>query len=171
MQRLIAVAFLAVNIPAIAGENLCGTDEITYFSCRSKQKLVSLCGSARIDETKGYIQYRFGSKAAVELAFPAKGRHPLGVFSKGFIIWSHGGYEATVNFSRGQYRYAIYSNLQLGSVEAMNNATTDLYGPHAGVRVYRGDKVVAEVRCTNDDFTDPRDLHGRLPGFLSVATD
>lgn len=170
MQKMFAIALLAMTIPASAEENLCGKDEIVYFSCQSKHKLVSLCGSAPIDETKGYMQYRYGKKAAIELSYPAKYRHPLGVFSKGFIIWSRGGYEATVNFSIGQYTYSIYSNLQLGSAEAMNNATTDLYGPHAGVRVYHADALVAEIGCTSDDFTDPRDLNKLTPDFLSEGT-
>ncbi len=53
-------------------ESLCDEEKI-LFSCplRSTQKWVSVCASADVSKTAGYLQYRFGTAGAIELAYPA----------------------------------------------------------------------------------------------------
>lgn len=55
--------------------SLCAKDERIIFSCevRRSAKLVSLCASGELTKESGYLQYRFGLPARIELEFP-KGR-------------------------------------------------------------------------------------------------
>jgi hypothetical protein len=66
------------------GGTLCRPDEQVFFNCavagRKGQKFVSLCGSQRLSEGEGYLQYRFGRIGAPELVFPAKRSHPRTAF-------------------------------------------------------------------------------------------
>jgi heat shock protein HslJ len=65
-------------IPAKSGRrslqanSLCGTDEQIVFSCRLRRpaKIVSLCASPDLERERGYLQYRFGLPARIELEFP-----------------------------------------------------------------------------------------------------
>jgi hypothetical protein len=51
---------------------LCASDERAIFSCVLKQprKIVSVCASKDLTSEKGYLQYRFGMPANIELEFP-----------------------------------------------------------------------------------------------------
>ena len=51
---------------------LCARDERVIFSCPIKRpaKIVSVCASKDLTSERGYIQYRFGLPAKVELEFP-----------------------------------------------------------------------------------------------------
>src|SRR2546430_11885321 len=52
--------------------SLCAKDERIIFSCPVKRpaKIVSLCASRDLTSERGYIQYRFGVPAKIELEFP-----------------------------------------------------------------------------------------------------
>ncbi len=51
--------------------SLCTASEHIIFSCTVKQgKVLSLCGSRDLTKDRGYLQYRFGLPAKVELEFP-----------------------------------------------------------------------------------------------------
>ena len=51
---------------------LCAGDERIIFSCpvRRPAKIVSLCASKDLTAERGYLQYRFGLPAKIELEFP-----------------------------------------------------------------------------------------------------
>jgi hypothetical protein len=51
---------------------LCAKDERVIFSCpiRRPAKIVSLCASKNLTADTGYVQYRFGLPAKVELEYP-----------------------------------------------------------------------------------------------------
>ena len=51
---------------------LCAKDERVIFSCPIKRplKIVSLCASKDLASDRGYLQYRFGLPAKIELEFP-----------------------------------------------------------------------------------------------------
>jgi hypothetical protein len=64
---------LAAQAPAALQPNsLCARDERIIFSCPIKRpaKIVSVCASKDLTSDRGYIQYRFGLPAKVELEFP-----------------------------------------------------------------------------------------------------
>lgn len=51
--------------------SLCQANEQTIWSCATtKNKIASVCASEDLAEDKGYVQYRFGTEAKVELEFP-----------------------------------------------------------------------------------------------------
>src|SRR5215204_3111641 len=64
-----------VNAQAVKTRSLCGKDEKTIFTCQVRPliKTASLCSSATLNKTEGYLQYRFGVPGKVELEYP-KGR-------------------------------------------------------------------------------------------------
>jgi hypothetical protein len=51
---------------------LCAKDERVIFSCPIKRpaKIVSLCASKNLTADTGYLQYRFGLPAKIELEYP-----------------------------------------------------------------------------------------------------
>ena len=57
---------------ALQPNSLCAKDERIIFSCPIKRpaKIVSVCASKDLTSDRGYIQYRFGLPAKVELEFP-----------------------------------------------------------------------------------------------------
>jgi hypothetical protein len=67
-----AVATLAPA--ALQPNSLCAKGERIIFSCPIKRpaKIVSVCASKDLTSDRGYIQYRFGLPAKVELEYPAE---------------------------------------------------------------------------------------------------
>ena len=64
---------LSVQLPgSLQPNSLCAKDERVIFSCPIKRpaKIVSVCASKDLASDRGYIQYRFGLPAKVELEFP-----------------------------------------------------------------------------------------------------
>ena len=57
---------------ALQANSLCARNERVIFSCPIKRpaKIVSVCASKDLTSDRGYIQYRFGLPAKVELEFP-----------------------------------------------------------------------------------------------------
>ncbi|MES2943001.1 MAG: hypothetical protein V4772_09060 [Pseudomonadota bacterium] len=131
---------LVVLLPALAyaDENtLCTASERVFFSCEIKQgRQVSVCGSADLTPTSGYLQYRIGKSAAVpELVFPADFKHPAGQFD--FSNEGFGAKSSTRNlrFRSGAYVYVIY-------------ASTYAFGTNAaGVAVKKGVEPIRYVAC------------------------
>jgi len=64
--------FAAQSPAALQANSLCAKDERVIFSCPIKRpaKIVSVCASKDLTSDRGYIQYRFGLPAKVELEFP-----------------------------------------------------------------------------------------------------
>jgi hypothetical protein len=54
--------------------SLCAQGEQVVWSCETvkERKLSSICSSKELDETRGYVQYRFGRAGRIELEFPGK---------------------------------------------------------------------------------------------------
>lgn len=99
--------------PAIActhvhasGAALCASQEKVIFTCGvTNNKMVSLCGSS--DAAQSYIEYRFGSKSAVELTFKASKATPDRIFHRAEVVYA-GNAEDTIWFKNGQYTYSIF---------------------------------------------------------------
>jgi hypothetical protein len=62
--------------------SLCSKGERVVFSCalKSSTKTVSLCSSEKLTKTEGYLQYRFGLPAKVELEYPKDRSKPEQAF-------------------------------------------------------------------------------------------
>lgn len=79
--RLIAIAFMAVAGPA-QSTSLCSPEEKVIFSCKTEHGLVSLCASANLSASSGYLQYRSGRDAlTVEFEYPKQKLHPTDLFA------------------------------------------------------------------------------------------
>mgnify|MGYP007097583777 CR=1 FL=1 len=96
---LLASFFALANTP---NPTLCQGTEKTMFACTSEAKLVSLCASADLDATKGYIQYRLARKGKVEFEFPKEKKHPNGIFTYEFEPNSE-----YIRFKNGDYGYTV----------------------------------------------------------------
>ncbi|MCE3607699.1 hypothetical protein LXA47_29470 [Massilia sp. P8910] len=89
-------------------ESLCSKEEKVAFSCRVGNKIASLCASADLSDTSGYVQYRYGTKNKVELLYPASTSHPRAYFRYGSNGYT-GGSTAYYRFSNNDYDYIVYS--------------------------------------------------------------
>lgn len=95
---------------------LCKSNEYPVFSFQTKAgKTASLCVSKQLTTTAGYLIYRFGTKAKIELAFPTDTLNSLSQFS--FAHYNRGGgkenaamYVSSFRFTNGDYTYTLYDN-------------------------------------------------------------
>jgi hypothetical protein len=92
---------LSTMASAAAPATLCQGTEKTIFACTSETKLVSVCASADLDATKGYLQYRLSRKGKLEFEFPKEKKHPKDIFTYEFEPGS-GEY---LRFKNGAYGY------------------------------------------------------------------
>ena len=74
---IFAGGLFAQTKPTRPTNTLCTRDEQIIFSCTLKRsaKIVSLCGSNDLTKDTGYLQYRFGLPAKIELEFPRTRTH------------------------------------------------------------------------------------------------
>ncbi len=155
--------------PVANAVTLCTADETILFSCQTTNNhVISLCSSKAPSESTGYIQYRYGAPAKIELVYPSARTAPAGKFNKEFQNWARGSYESSLSFVIGQYTYTVYANWIIGSTESVNEDTSGTYGNHAGVRVERQDEWTKEISCDEEGVSnnDPRDFDAVLPDFL-----
>jgi hypothetical protein len=90
--------------------SLCRAGEAVIFNCLHKQKIASLCASPGFSTESGQVQYRFGTKSKVELAYPRvdDGSRELFLFSS---TGYSGGYESHIRFVGGRFTYLLYDKM------------------------------------------------------------
>jgi hypothetical protein len=74
----------ALMQPALAcgRAHLCTGNEQVLWSCSAQKQVHSLCASADLSTSDGYLQYRAGTTTkAATFSFPAKRVHPKGHFT------------------------------------------------------------------------------------------
>jgi hypothetical protein len=102
----LAVALFASIAPARAADTtLCQAREKVVWSCHAAKKTYSLCASADLSASKGYLQYRAGSADKLEFTFPATREHPAARFQ--YAPAPHGGW---LSFSNADISYTIYGD-------------------------------------------------------------
>ena len=150
MRRFAGLILLVASSGALSSETenaaatLCAESETALFSCPVGAKILSLCASSPLTPDSGYVQYRFGSAAKVELEFPGSKVHPrnsLTLFGSGFAR----GYVAHLNFNVGAYTYVVYDRL----VGAFQNGRPEGHDHYAGVIVAKRGKVVSRLPCSD----------------------
>lgn len=102
--------FLVMAAPVQAQGTLCTKQEKVAFSCPVGKKIVSLCASADLSETSGYVQYRYGTKDKVELVYPDTLSHPRAHFEFGSNDYT-GGHTDYYLFNNNGVDYIVYSGL------------------------------------------------------------
>jgi hypothetical protein len=87
---------------------LCGSDEITLWSCETRERRYALCSSVVVNRSSGYVQYRAVESGKATLTFPATRRPPLGNFT--YASSANG--DASVDFKNGGYTYSLVDPLR-----------------------------------------------------------
>lgn len=142
-RRLALVATLLTVLPsgAATGASHCSAEEETLFTCSTGRKLISVCASRDLSASSGFLQYRFGPPAAPELVYPPTNADWRAVTRSSVLTYAGGG-GAYLAFSRGPYRYVVYTAIGRG------------WGTKAGVVVEKGGKRVADLRCTSKETSE-----------------
>lgn len=104
---------IAVGQSDLSPGTLCGRDETVVFNCPAKRsaKIISLCSTKEFDKTRGYLQYRFGTRDKTELKFPAEvtGSQKLFFYSHYFRARFD---QTEISFNNGDYNYRIFDYYQ-----------------------------------------------------------
>lgn len=128
------MGFLAV--PAWAAESHCRAEERIIFSCSLGKKTVSVCASAELSATSGYLQYRFGPKDALELVFPdVTQATPAASYVQARTLIFAGGGGGYLRFINGQHHYIVYTAIGKG------------WGAKDGVAVEKNNQLIASLEC------------------------
>jgi hypothetical protein len=135
--------------PALVHRGLCRAGEAMIFSCQAGQKFVSICASGN---GKQGAQYRMGTAKRVELVYPDKG-DPQGGLTQTNVAFSGGG-EEQISFSKGGYRYVIFSATIRTSFRPDGRHDPQFT---SGVIVKKGARIVSERMCTKP-YDAPIDL-------------
>jgi len=143
-SALLCFFVLAACMFAAAGTapSHCSADEKVIFSCKiAKAKVISLCASATLDGTSGYLQYRFGPLGQpAELVYPATKDHPKTHFKSGTLSYSGGG-GAYLEFFNNDFEYVVYTGVGRGWEKE-------------GLDVLKAGKQVSNLRCVTEPVSE-----------------
>ena len=122
--------------PVWAAESHCRAQEQVVFSCSLGKKTVSVCASADLSATSGYLQYRFGPKGALELAFPDLTKAtPAASYVQARTLMFAGGGGGYLRFVNGAHHYIVYTAIGKG------------WGAKDGVAVEKNGQLVTNLEC------------------------
>ena len=132
---------MAAPVAMAAATSHCVDTEQTLFSCSTGRNLVSVCGSAELSGSAGWLQYRFGPPGAPQLSQPALGAAWRERVSAGTVMYSGGG-GAYLMFHHPPYRTTVYSADGRG------------WGHKAGVVVDKQGKPLVKLRCRQAETSE-----------------
>ena len=131
------IGLVSVPVSAAAkAESHCQKPEQIIFSCSLGKKIVSVCASHDFSSSNGYLQYRFGEKDALELAFPpliASIQSSPYIQARTLIFAGGGG--AYLRFIKEQYHYVVYTAIGKG------------WGAKDGVAVEKNSQLITHLEC------------------------
>lgn len=111
-----------------------GTNCIFLFALG--KKMVSVCASSDFSASSGYLQYRFGQKDALELAFPDLTESvPASQSVQARTLMFAGGGGGYLRFINGPYHYIVYTAIGKG------------WGAKDGVAVEKNNQLIANLEC------------------------
>lgn len=102
-----ALALLLLATVAQAEDNLCSPEEKVMFSCTSGDKIISVCTSADLAPTAGYVQLRFGKPGGNLIAWP-EARYPREFVTKGELMYA-GAKGVYMRFTMENTGFVVYS--------------------------------------------------------------
>lgn len=114
MRRVLFTSILSLFAAGVQADDLCRKGEKVFFSCKIKQseKLVSVCG-VTTDRVATVLQYRFGTKRRMELAYPPDGESPAKRFQMEHVRSNYGDgggqFYDVLYFKSGSYYYSVMS--------------------------------------------------------------
>jgi hypothetical protein len=133
-SALLALIYL-MAFHANAADSHCSDQEQIVFSCSLGKKIVSVCASAELTPSSGYLQYRFGAKSALELILPAsRDSNQKKTILANTLMFAGGG-GGYLRFMNGRYQYVVYTAIGRG------------WGTKEGVLVKKGAKQIANLKC------------------------
>ena len=131
----IILIFCALSAISRAASTLCLTNEDTIFSSSAGKKVIAVCASKDLTAEHGYLQYRFGLPAKVELTIPAdRSVPPAGSAVSRTLMFSGGG-GAYLRFKTGDYDYVVYTAIGRG------------WGTKDGVAIEKNGKLRTHISC------------------------
>jgi len=132
----------AAAAPAGPAPSLCESAEEILFSCHAGKKIISICASKDLARDRGYLQYRFGLPAKIELSVPAdRSVPPASSVTAGDLMFSGGG-GSYLRFKAAGYEYVVYTAVGKG------------WGEKDGVAVERDGKRLSHVSCTDEPVSE-----------------
>lgn len=139
MNEIKIVLILLINLAAISSvhsEGMCKDSETVIFNCEMPKSVSSLCESKGADT----LSYRngIGGKINLELSDSDIPKEQIFYFSNTPYA---GGGEAHIRFSRSGFTYYLYDK----SVKTEDGPTFS-----AGIVVYRGERKISNLICSND---------------------
>ena len=116
------------DAPDFPSSPLCGSGEVTLWTCTAAHKTFSLCAQGGVAAQDAAIQYRVRDRSGkIVLRYPEPMRAPRSAFS--YECSANG--DAEVDFSIGKIGYALVDPLRDVSF----------------ISVTKGDKELAHLRC------------------------
>lgn len=132
---------------------VCMKDEITLWSCATKQRVFSLCSSQTGSRTTGYLQYRASDAGKLTFVYPATKMPPLGLFK--YNASANG--DAFIEFSNKGYQYRLgdplrgASVIEVSSLATPAKTTTIACGPNQTLQVNYSMRLMHDFGVWNDD--------------------
>lgn len=133
-RTIVAINLAWISQLAAAADTHCTKEESVIFSCKTGQKIVSICATKSISTSSEYPQYRFGRKGSPEMIFPIEKQQSNADIQANTLRFSGGG-GAYIRFSTGQYAYVVYTAIGRG------------WGEKAGIVVEKDHKLQAKLTC------------------------
>jgi hypothetical protein len=134
---------------ASPAESLCTSGETVIFSCSTaKGKVISLCASADLSKTTGWLQYRFGTPKKIELEYPETKERSAQSFK--YVHYFRAQVDQThINFKNGKTSYSVFDEYDGESAPAVREA---------GVNVMPGNLTVRCKGPVNAHFSGLADV-------------
>ena len=148
------------SVGALRPNSLCAMDEQIIFSCavRRPAKIVSLCASGDLTKEHGYLQYRFGLPAKIELEFPKarQGTQHQFRYSHYFRFQVD---LTEIKFAIDGYEYSIFDdyNGEEKPVRAEQGVSVTALGKQKDVRFVCRGKAKADYGILPDVLPDEQD--------------
>ncbi len=119
-KKVLLILFLIGSVSVIVSSGLdadnpntlCHQNEQIIMNGRLKKnpaKILSLCASKNLSESKGYLQYRFGNKNHIELSYPKNKAHPDSYFRYSRYTRPRTTY-LRLSFKKNNIQYALYDD-------------------------------------------------------------
>lgn len=136
-----ALTIAACSSSALAS-SLCKPNEQVIFSCPTGAHVASVCASKVLSKSQGYLQYRYGRRDAIDLAYPDISARPVDVFSSEVLMFSGGG-GGLLHFERGPFAYTIFTAIGKWGAAGAPAAVS-------GVAVQKAGKEFANFPCRTE---------------------
>lgn len=150
--------FMAMTILGWPGAGmtatLCSNQEEVIFSCplKKSKKIVSLCASPDLAKDRGWLAYRFGTPASVELEYPERGSKGSAARFRHAHYFRYQTDRTEVSFQAGGYSYTVFSSFDAAEKPPRSQ----------GVRVSRGN-VSSEFACAGPASANFAPLEEAVP--------